>query len=46
MEDKFIATGYKASELLTSKEKALQLDREQILANHQITHATNNDENI
>ena len=32
--------GYKASELLTSKEKALDFDWEEILANHKKTGST------
>ena len=46
MENKFLASGYKTSELQKSKEKALQLDRDDILANHRSRTTRESDENI
>ena len=46
MENKFLASGYEASELQTCKEKALRLNRDEILANHRNGVPTRNDENL
>ena len=46
MENKFLASGYEATELHTCKEKALQLNREEILANHRNGVSTRDDESI
>ena len=46
MEGKFLASGYKASELQVCREKALELNREQILAEHKTGRKSRSDENI
>ena len=46
MEGKFLASGYETSELQVCKDKALELNREQILAEHKTCRESRGDENV